>query len=192
MVRYVKFFSQYLQRKKYNYIKRMSISLLWARRFCRKLIRKSGNLALSNVNDEMCTSSCWWKSNSAISPPVTIYCRTTFFIFKVFKPLKLRSTSDENTNIAILGHSAKQIFTIQEQRIFFFFFETHKTTWSSTSSIKPCTNRNAPLVTPGFLPVLPMLHGAIPTKFHSTIQKKKALTQMSQTQHEIIWGQNLE
>ena len=29
----------------------MSISLLWARRFCRKLIRKSGNLALSNIND---------------------------------------------------------------------------------------------------------------------------------------------
>ena len=121
MVRYVKFFSQYLQMKKYNYIKRMSISLIWARRFCRKLIRKSGNIALSNVNDERFVSSCWLKSNSAICPAETIKWRAAFFILKILKLLKLRSASDENTNFAIIWDSAKQIFIIHEQCIFFSY-----------------------------------------------------------------------
>ena len=82
MVRYVKFFSQYLQRKKYNYIKRMSISLLWARRFCRKLIRKSAYLAQNNVNDETCDSSCWLKSNSAIYHPGRLIGGLPFLFLK--------------------------------------------------------------------------------------------------------------
>ena len=99
----------------------MSISLLWARRFCRKLIRKSGNLALSNVNDERFVSSCWLKSNSAICPAGTINWRAAFLILKILKPLKLRSASDKNTNFAIIGYSPKQIFTIHEQCIFFSY-----------------------------------------------------------------------
>ena len=99
----------------------MSISLLWARRFCRKLIRKSGNLALSNVNDERFVSSCWLKSNSAICPAETINWRAAFFILKILKLLKLRSASDENTNFAIIWHSPKQIFIIHEQCIFFSY-----------------------------------------------------------------------
>ena len=67
--------------------------------------------------------------------------RTTFFIFKYLKPLKLRCAfayafaytstsacaSDENTNIAIIGqHSIKRRFTIQEQRIFFSYLKLIK------------------------------------------------------------------
>ena len=93
--------------------------------------------------------------------------RTTFFIFKYLKPLKLRCAfayafaytstyacaSDENTNIAIIGqHSIKRRFTIQEQRIFFSYLKLIKLPDSALKAQKKLyTITNAPIVASSFV-----------------------------------------
>ena len=93
--------------------------------------------------------------------------RTTFFIFKYLKPLKLRCAfayafaytstsacaSDENTNIAIIGqHSIKRRFTIQEQRIFFSYLKLIKLPDSAFKAQKKLyTITNAPIVASSFV-----------------------------------------